>query len=47
MCDKATVQNGGALRFFSEKCNNKKMWNQHVCNYVDASEYVPKCFDML
>ena len=44
MCDKAILQNSGALKSVPDCYKNHEMCNKAVDNYPHALELVPKCY---
>ena len=44
MCDKAILENGGALKSAPDCNRNQEICNKAVDNYPHALEFVPECF---
>ena len=44
MCDKAILENDGALKFVPDCYKNQKMCNKTVDNYAKALEFVFDCY---
>ena len=44
MCDKAIMENGGALKSVSDCCKNQEICIRTFVNYHHALELVPECY---
>ena len=44
MCDKAILENGGALKSVSDFYKNQEMCNKVVDNYPHTLEFVTECY---
>ena len=44
ICDKAILENGGALKSFPDCYKNQELCNKAVDSYPHTLEFVPECF---
>ena len=46
MCDKAFLEDGGALQFVADCLKNQEMCKKAVDNYPHSLEFVSKCYSL-